>query len=107
MFNEKLIEMGRAYGLTGFALFKSVIFPGPIFLILVGIRFCLGVMWLTLIVAETISAHIWHWLYGDECQGVDGNGYYRVRSIVLYALFGKLSDVIARYCENRWLKWNM
>lgn len=104
--DQKLIEMGRAYGLTGFALFKSVIFPGALSSILVGIRFSLGVMWLTLIVAETISAHT-----GIGFMAMNAREFMQmdiiVLSIVLYALFGKLSDVIARYCENRWLKWNM
>src|SRR5690625_4747197 len=55
--DKDLIEMGRAYGLKGKALFFTVILPGAMSSILVGIRFSLGVMWLTLIVAETISTH--------------------------------------------------
>src|SRR5690625_2896311 len=53
--DKGLIEMGRAYGLKGKSLFFAVIFPGALSSILVGVRFSLGVMWLTLIVAETIS----------------------------------------------------
>src|SRR5699024_11285587 len=52
-----LIEMGKAYGLNGKSLFFYIILPGAMSSILVGIRFSLGVMWLTLIVAETISTH--------------------------------------------------
>lgn len=55
--DKELIEMGKAYGLKGRALFFTVIFPGAMSSILVGVRFSLGVMWLTLIVAETISTH--------------------------------------------------
>src|SRR5690606_32983316 len=51
-----LVEMARSYGLSGFALFRQVILPGALPSILVGLRFALGFMWLTLIVAETISA---------------------------------------------------
>jgi sulfonate transport system permease protein len=29
-----------------------------------------------------------------------------VLSILLYAMLGKLSDVIARFFERKWLKWN-
>ncbi|MGM8215287.1 aliphatic sulfonate ABC transporter permease SsuC [Bacillaceae bacterium W0354] len=104
--DKKLIEMGRAYGLKGFSLFKSIIFPGALSSILVGVRFSLGVMWLTLIVAETISAHT-----GIGFMAMNAREFMQmdviVLSIVLYALFGKLSDVIARYCEKKWLKWNM
>ncbi|VFS56205.1 Putative aliphatic sulfonates transport permease protein ssuC [Raoultella planticola] len=52
-----LVEMARSYGLSGFALFRHVILPGALPSIMVGIRFALGLMWLTLIVAETISAN--------------------------------------------------
>ncbi|HZG74070.1 MAG TPA: ABC transporter permease subunit, partial [Chondromyces sp.] len=55
--DKGLIEMGKAYGLKGPSLFFTIILPGALSSILVGVRFSLGVMWLTLIVAETISAH--------------------------------------------------
>ena len=51
-----LIEMARSYGLGPWALFSRVILPGALPSILVGLRYALGIMWLTLIVAETISA---------------------------------------------------
>lgn len=52
-----LVEMARSYGLSGFSLFLHVILPGALPSIMVGVRFALGLMWLTLIVAETISAN--------------------------------------------------
>lgn len=54
--DKRLIEMGRAYGLKGYSLFLQVILPGALSSIFVGIRYALGVMWTTLIVAETIAA---------------------------------------------------
>ena len=54
--DARLIEMARVYGLGRLALFWRVILPGAMPSILVGLRFSLGIMWLTLIVAETISA---------------------------------------------------
>lgn len=103
--DKGLIEMGRAYGLKGARLFFNIIFPGALSSILVGVRFSLGVMWLTLIVAETISAHS-----GIGYMAMNAREFFQmdviVLSIVLYALFGKLSDVIARAMEDRWLKWN-
>jgi len=103
--DKDLIEMGRAYGLKGRTLFWNVILPGAMSSILVGIRFSLGVMWLTLIVAETISTHA-----GIGYMAMNAREFMQmdviVLSIVLYALFGKLSDVIAKYFEERLLKWN-
>lgn len=51
-----LLEMARSYGLSGFSLFHQVILPGARSSIMVGMRFSLGLMWLTLIGAKTISA---------------------------------------------------
>ncbi|MFP4974153.1 aliphatic sulfonate ABC transporter permease SsuC [Paenibacillus sp. CN-4] len=100
-----LIEMGMMYGLRGFALFRHIIFPGALSSILVGIRFSLGVMWMTLIVAETISS-----TSGIGYMAMNAREFMRMDiilvSIVLYALLGKLSDVIARMLERRWLKWH-
>lgn len=100
-----LIEMARSYELRGVSLFTQVIIPGAMPSILVGLRFALGWMWLTLIVAETISS-------------TDGIGYLAMNareflqtdvvvvSILLYALLGKLADLIARILERRLLRWN-
>ena len=50
--DPQLIEMARSYGFDRWRLFRRVILPGALPSIFVGLRFALGVMWLTLIVAE-------------------------------------------------------
>jgi len=103
--DKGLIEMGRAYGLKGKSLFFAIVFPGAMSSILVGIRYALGVMWLTLIVAETISTHA-----GIGYMAMNARDFMQmdiiVLSIVLYALLGKISDIIAKYFEERYLSWN-
>ncbi|WP_284139334.1 MULTISPECIES: aliphatic sulfonate ABC transporter permease SsuC [unclassified Virgibacillus] len=103
--DKGLIEMGKAYGLKGRSLFMHVILPGAMASILVGVRFSLGVMWLTLIVAETISTRS-----GIGYMAMNAREFMQmdiiVLSILLYALFGKLSDVIAKYFEGKLLQWN-
>jgi sulfonate transport system permease protein len=103
--DKGLIEMGKAYGLKGPSLFFTIILPGALSSILVGIRFSLGVMWLTLIVAETISASS-----GIGYMAMNAREFMQmdviVLAIVLYALFGKLSDMIARYFEKKWFQWD-
>ena len=65
----------------------------------------LGLMWVLLIVAETISAQ-------------SGIGYMTMNAreflqtdvvlvgILLYALLGKLADVLAKGLERWWLRWH-
>jgi len=100
-----LVEMGKVYGLGRSELYRKVILPGALPSILVGLRFALGIMWLTLIVSETISA--------DEGIGylaMNAREFFQmdvvVLSIILYALLGKLSDTIAKWLERRWLQWH-
>jgi sulfonate transport system permease protein len=100
-----LIEMGRTYGLSRWQLYRQIILPGALSSILVGLRFSLGLMWVILIVAETISAQA-------------GIGYLTMNAreflqtdvvlvgILLYALLGKLADVFARGLESYWLRWH-
>ncbi len=100
-----LVEMGRSYGLTRWQLYRDIILPGALSSILVGLRFSLGLMWVILIVAETISAQA-------------GIGYLTMNAreflqtdivlvgILLYALLGKLADVFARGLERYFLRWH-
>jgi sulfonate transport system permease protein len=100
-----LIEMGRTYGLSRWQLYTQIILPGALSSILVGLRFSLGLMWVILIVAETISAQA-------------GIGYLTMNAreflqtdivlvgILLYALLGKLADVFAKGLERYWLRWH-
>ena len=103
--DKGLIEMARSYGLSGWALWRHVILPGALPSVLVGLRFSLGLMWVLLIVAETISAQ-------------SGIGYMTMNAreflqtdvvlvgILLYAGLGKLADVLARALERWWLRWH-
>jgi sulfonate transport system permease protein len=100
-----LIEMGRTYGLSRWGLYRQIILPGALSSILVGLRFSLGLMWVILIVAETISAQA-------------GIGYLTMNAreflqtdvvlvgILLYALLGKLADLFAKGLEAYWLRWH-
>jgi sulfonate transport system permease protein len=100
-----LIEMAHVYGLSPLAVFVRVILPGALPSILVGLRYALGIMWLTLIVAETISAS-------------SGIGYMTMNAreflqtdvvllgIIVYALLGKVADGVTRAIEQRALAWH-
>ena len=100
-----LIEMARSYWLAGGALYRHVILPGALPSILVGVRFSLGLMWVLLIVAETVSAQ-------------SGIGYMTMNAreflqtdvvlvgILLYALLGKAADLTAKGLERWGLPWH-
>ncbi|MBW5440159.1 ABC transporter permease subunit [Bradyrhizobium canariense] len=103
--DPKLIELGRSYGLGRAELVWSIILPAALQPILVGMRYALGVAWLTLVVGETIASR-------------DGVGYLVqnarellridiiVLAIILYAIAGWLSDLVTRLIERRLLRWH-
>lgn len=100
-----LIEMGRVYGLNHRQLFFQIALPGALPSILVGLRYALGFVWLTLIVAETIAASA-----GIGYMAMNAREFMQtdvvVLSILLYALLGKLADAAVRWLEKAWLGWH-
>jgi sulfonate transport system permease protein len=103
--DPRLIEMGRVYGLSPFELFRKIILPGALPSILVGLRYALGVMWLTLIVAETIASD-----NGIGFMTMNARDFLQtdvvLLGITLYALLGKLADSLTRLLERWLLRWN-
>jgi len=100
-----LKEMGRAYGLDGWRLFREVILPGALPSILIGVRFALGSMWLTLIAAEALAAEA-----GIGYMTTTAREFMQtdivVVGVLLYAILGKLADIIARLLERWLLAWH-
>jgi sulfonate transport system permease protein len=100
-----LLEMGRTYGLSGWRLYREIILPSALPSILVGVRFALGFMWVMLIVAETISARSgigYMTMNAREFMQTD----VMVVGILLYALLGKIADLLSKGMERYWLRWH-
>jgi sulfonate transport system permease protein len=70
------------------------------------LRLSLGIMWLTLIVAETIAAES-----GIGFLAATAREFIRTDVllfvVILYALLGKLSDVVTRFLERNLLRWQV
>jgi len=99
-----LVEMAKSYGVRGFALYRDVVLPGALPSILVGVRFALGLMWVTLIVAETISAQS-----GIGYMTMNAREFMQTDVVVVgilrCALLGKAADQIARALEIWLVPW--
>jgi sulfonate transport system permease protein len=69
------------------------------------VRFAFGLMWVMLIVAETISAQS-----GIGYMTMNAREFLQtdvvVVGILLYALLGKLADMAARAIERAALRWH-
>lgn len=102
--DPKLIEMAKSYGLSRWQMITKIVLPGALPSVLMGIRYALGVMWTTLIVSETISSSSGIGYMANNAQSsMDITTV--VLCIIIYALLGKVSDVIVKLLESVLLEW--
>lgn len=99
------IEMGKMYGLKGWSLFKEILLPGALPSIFVGLRYALGIMWITLIVAETIATSRGVGYLAMTAQQFMQSDIILI-TIILYAVLGKVADLIAQWGERKALRWH-
>lgn len=101
--DRKLVEAGQVFGLNRAGLIRHVILPGALPSLLVGLRYSLGVAWLSLVVAEQINANA-----GIGFLIADARDFLRTDIIVVgllvYAVLGLAADAMVRTLERRALR---
>ena len=104
--DPRLTEMAGVYGLGRAETFRRVTLPGALPSVLVGVRYALGISWLALVVSESFGASS-----GIGFLAMDAREFFRtdviVLAIVIYALIGKVADMIVRGLERRLLPWQV
>jgi sulfonate transport system permease protein len=102
--DRRFLEAAKTLRLTTRQRLRHVVIPGAIPQALVGLRLSLGVAWLSLIVAETVSA--------DSGLGYMINNAREflqtdviVVGLAVYSLLGLLTDSLVRYLERKALAW--
>jgi sulfonate transport system permease protein len=102
--DPKLVEAGRTLGLSRLAMIRHVILPGAMPGFLVGLRYAVGIAWLSLVVGEQINADS-----GIGYMMMDARDFLRTDIILVglltYALLGLLGDQGVRLIERRVLSW--
>ena len=102
--DRKIIEAASTLDLTRSEIIWNVILPGALPSFLVGLRYAVGIAWLTLVVAEQVNAS-------------SGIGYLVMNArdfletdvifvgLIIYAILGLTTDQIVRSIERRALAW--
>jgi sulfonate transport system permease protein len=102
--DAKLIEAGSTLGLTQGEVIRHIVLPGALPSALVGLRYALGVAWLSLVVAEQINAES-----GIGYLVMTARDFLRTDIIlvglIVYAVLGLSADQIVRALEQRVLAW--
>jgi sulfonate transport system permease protein len=102
--DRKLVEVGRVYRLSGLKLVRRVLLPATLPAYFVGLRSGLGLGWMFVIAAELMGAS-----KGLGFLLLDGQMTSRpqviIGSLVLFAILGKLTDVVLVAVGDRFVGW--
>lgn len=102
--DAKLVEAARLFGLSYPQLIVQVILPGSLPSFLVGLRYSLGVSWLSLVAVEQINATA-----GLGYLINNARDFMRTDIIVVcllvYSLLGLATDFLVRLIEHHALAW--
>jgi len=102
--DDRFVEAATSFGLGRWALIRTVVLPGALPSVLVGLRQSFGIAWLVLVVAEQIKAEA-----GIGYLMTDAREFLRTDVIFVvlfvYALLGLVSDLLVRGLERRFLSW--
>lgn len=102
--DPKFVEAARTLGLSRAGLIRHVILPGALPSFLVGLRYAVGVGWLSLVVGEQINADS-----GIGFMMMNAREFLRTDIIMVglmvYAVLGLLADQLVRAIERSALIW--
>jgi sulfonate transport system permease protein len=102
--DPKLVEVAATIGLPRAALIRHVILPSALPNFLTGLRYAIGIAWLSLVVGEQINADS-----GIGYLMMDARDFLRTDIIMVglavYALLGLASDQAVRALERNALAW--
>lgn len=102
--DRKVLEAAQSMHLSWSQRIRHVVIPGALPQTLVGLRQSLGIAWLSLIVAETISASAglgYVILHAKDFLQTD----VIVVGLAVYSVLGLTTDAIVRYLERKALAW--
>ena len=94
------IRAAQNFGLTGFTLFRRVIFPAALPQIITGIRIALGVAWLVVVAAEMIAVNSGLGYLIIDARNAGKRYDLVVAGMVLIGGIGLILDLLVRRLEK-------
>jgi len=102
--DRKIVEVGRVYRLSGFAMIRRILLPAVLPAYVVALRVGLGLGWMFVVAAEFMGA--------SEGLGyllIDGQQLGKpaqiLAAIVIFAILGKLTDWLIEVAAAPLLRW--
>jgi sulfonate transport system permease protein len=102
--DRKIVEVGRTFRLSGFAMIRRILLPAVLPAYVVSLRVGLGLGWMFVVAAEFMGA--------SEGLGyllIDGQQLGKpaqiLAAIVIFAILGKLTDWLIEIAAAPFLRW--
>ncbi|MET9229568.1 ABC transporter permease [Lentzea sp. NPDC003310] len=102
--DSRYVELAEAVGLRRSQYVRKVVFPGALPGFFLGLRLAVTASWLSLVVLEQINATSGIGYLMFQAQNY-GQTDVIVVGLVVYGLFGFVSDALLRVIERRALAW--
>jgi sulfonate transport system permease protein len=102
--DSRYVELAEAVGLKRSQYVRKVVFPGALPGFFLGLRLAVTASWLSLVVLEQINATSGIGYLMFQAQNY-GQTDVIVVGLVVYGLFGFVSDALLRVIERRALAW--
>ena len=102
--DSKLVEAARLFGLSYPQLIVHVILPGALPSFLIGLRYSLGVSWLSLVAVEQINASAGLGYLINNARDFMRTDVIVV-CLIVYSLLGLATDLLVRLIEHYALAW--
>ncbi|HEX8865324.1 MAG TPA: ABC transporter permease [Lentzea sp.] len=102
--DSRYVELAEAVGLSRGQYVRKVVFPGALPGFFLGLRLAVTASWLSLVVLEQINATSGIGYLMFQAQNY-GQTDVIVVGLVVYGLFGFVSDALLRIIERRALSW--
>jgi sulfonate transport system permease protein len=102
--DRKLVEVGEVFDLSGIGLVRRVILPATLPFYIVGLRSGLSLGWMFVVAAEIMGASRGLGFLMIDGQ-MTGRASIIIASIILFAVFGKLTDAVLEQAGRHLLRY--
>ena len=102
--DRKIVEVGRIFRLSGFAMIRRILLPAVLPAYVVALRVGLGLGWMFVVAAELIGASegLGYLLLDGQQLGKPAQ---IMAAIVIFAILGKLTDWLIEVVAAPFLRW--
>ena len=102
--DRKLFDVAATLGFSTWQTLWTLVIPGALPSILLGLRLSMGMAWLCLVVAELMGATSGVGYLIQDARSLLNTSTVLV-GVIIFAAVGKLSDSFVRLLERRLLSW--